>query len=71
MGNFPAAEAYRTFYLVAILQEFDDIAKLGLEIMLLNVGTEPNFLDVDNLLVLASLFLFLLLFVAEFAIVLV
>ncbi|MNE44356.1 hypothetical protein D3C80_1385780 [compost metagenome] len=69
MGNLTSAETDRALHFIAFAEELDDIAELGLIIMFLDVSTEPDFLDVHDLLVLARFLLFLLHFITELAVI--
>ena len=63
MGDLPAAKPDGQFDFIPVVQKFDDITKLCLEVVLVNRRAEADFLNVDNLLVLAGLLFLLLHFV--------
>ncbi len=69
MSHFSSAEANGNLNLVAVAEEFDGIAKLGVEIVGINVKGKPYFLDLDYFLVLFCFFFALCLFKAVFAVI--
>jgi len=69
MRHFAAAKAQADLHLVAVFEETEDIAHLHVVIVLVGVGAEFHFLDVDRLLLLARLGFALLLFVFELAVI--
>jgi hypothetical protein len=66
IGHFASAIGQRHFGLVAVGQEFLDLADLDLEIMLVGAGTKLDLFDLRRLLVTPALVIFL----AEFEFVL-
>lgn len=69
MRDFTAAETDGQLHLVAVIQKLLDVAKLGLEIMLVNRRAQTDFFDIHNLLVLAGFLVFLLQFIAELPVI--
>ena len=69
MRHFAATEAQRHLRLVAFLEELDQLAELDLVVALVGARAELDFLDLDLLLLELRLVRFLLLAVAELAVV--
>ena len=69
MRHFAAAEAQDELDLVAFLEEAAHGLHLGLVIMVVDAGAQLDFLDLDDLLLLAGLGGLLLLVEAEFAVI--
>ena len=69
VGHLAAAEPQGHLDLVTGIDEFADILHLHLVVMLINIGTELDFLDVDNLLLFAGFIGTFLGFVFEFAVI--
>jgi hypothetical protein len=67
VGHFPAAEPQRDLDLVAFLEEFHHRAHLDLIIMGIGSGAELDFLDLDDVLLLARFGLALLRLILVFA----
>ena len=55
VGHFAAAEAHRQLDLVALLEELDDLLHLGVIVVVVDVGTHLDLLDLLRLLLLALL----------------
>ena len=70
MSHLAAAEAQASLHLVAAVQKFHSLIFLGLVIVLIHGNGELDFLDGDNLLLLAGCALALFLLVQETAVVL-
>ena len=69
MGHLSAAETHSDFAAVAVFQELLCIAHLDIEVIHVNAGGHPDFLDLHHALVLAGLFLSLGLLEAELAVI--
>ena len=69
MSHFSSAEAHGNLNLVAVAEEFNSVAKLGVEIVGINVKGKPYFLDLDCLLIFLCFFFALCLLKAIFAVV--
>ena len=69
MDNFTSPEEDGYFYLIAILKETPCMTQFGFVIMVIRLGADLDFLDLDNSLTLFSFLLFLLRLVFEFAVV--
>ena len=69
MRHFAPAETQGNLYLVTVFQKFEHAAHLHIVIVLVRIGPEFDFLDLDDLLLLTGLGLFLLGFVLELAVV--
>ena len=69
VGHFTATEAQGDLYLVAVIQEFENVAHLYFIVVVIRVWTELHFFDFDDLLLLTCLSFFLLSLVFELAIV--
>lgn len=69
VSHLAATETQGDLHLVAVLEELVNRAHLDLVVMGVGPGTELHFLDLDDLLILASLGFFLLSLVLELAIV--
>lgn len=65
----PSAEEDRQLHLVSCIQELRCLAALGLEIMPANLGLDPDFLELRNLLMAPGVALFSALFVPKLSIV--
>src|SRR5690606_10191030 len=69
MHDFASAESNAALHFVLVVNELDHVAKLRLVVVLVDRRAEANFLQFNNLLVLAVFFLPLLLLVPEFPVV--
>ncbi|MNN50129.1 hypothetical protein D3C81_1647020 [compost metagenome] len=69
MCDFTATETHRAFHFVAVFQEFDHVTQFRLVVMFLDISAKPNFLDIDDFLILTGFFFFLLCLVTELAVV--
>jgi hypothetical protein len=69
MGHFAASEAQRNFDLVAFADEVFHRAQFHLIIIFVDIGTNLDFFDFDDFLLLAGFVFLFLLLVFEFAIV--
>ncbi len=67
--HFAAPETQGDLHLVAVFQKLEDVAHLDFVVVGVRVGTELDFLDLDDLLLLAGLGFLLLSLVLELAIV--
>src|SRR5215210_2147088 len=69
MGKLPATKQDGHLDLVAVLEKLHGPFGLGVEVVVADFRPEPDLLDLDVLLILASLALFLGLFVLETAVI--
>ena len=69
MAQLAAAEAQRHFHLVAFFQELEHRAHLHAVVVIIDIWTEFDFLDLDRLLLFAGFVLSFLLFVFELAVI--
>lgn len=67
--EFSAPETDRHLHLLAFFEEALDGFRLEVEVVIIRLGAEPHLLEEDDLLVLTSFALFLLLVVLEAAVV--
>ncbi len=54
MGDLPSSEHERHLHLVSFAQEAPSVARLGIEVVLIDAGTELHFLELDHVLLLAG-----------------
>ncbi len=69
VGHFSTTEPQGDFDLIAIFEEFEDVAHLHLIVVGVRVGTELDLFDLDDLLLLARFAFAFLLFILELAVV--
>jgi hypothetical protein len=67
--HFAPTEHHRHFDLVALLQELRGLPALRREIVIIDLGTNAHFLELDDVLVLARFALLAALFVPELAVI--
>ena len=67
VGHLAAAEEDRELDLVAADEELGGVAAFGFEVVFVDLGTDADFFQLDDVLVLAGLTLFPALIVAELA----
>ena len=69
VGHFSPAEQDGQLYLIAMIEELRGLAALGFQIVIVDLRTNPNFLELDDMLILARLTLLAALLIPELAVI--